>query len=327
MRFGLSSEQRDFAEALDGLLTSADAVAAHRAWAAGDHDPGLALWKGLAELGVTALTVPEESGGFGGTPTDLVVAFERLGHHGAPGPLVESVALAPALLAGTAAAGLLPGLAEGSVRASFAVAPVAPYALDADIATDVFVLDADSVSRGTVDAFLESVDPGRHLFRIDATEVVGTIDRATREQALDLASLACAADLVGAGERILAETVTYLSQRCQFGRPVGEYQALKHAAADIRVALDFARPLLLGAAAELGRGSPDAPRAVSAAKVAATQAALLSARSGLQLHGAIGYTLECDLSVWLLRVHALAGCWGTPSAHRARVLASLVEGR
>lgn len=327
MRFGPSTEQRDFAEALDGLLTSVDAVAAHRAWAAGDHAPGLGLWKRLAELGVTALTVPEESGGFGSTPTDLVVAFERLGHHGVPGPLIESIALAPALLADSAAAELLPGLAEGSARASFAAAPVAPYALDADIATDVFVLDGNSLSHGTIDTSLESVDPSRHLFRIAATDTVGTIDTATRERALDLASLACAADLVGAGERILAETVTYLGQRRQFGRSIGEYQALKHAAADIRVALDFARPLLLGAAAELEHDSPDAPRAVSAAKVAATQAALLSARSGLQLHGAIGYTLECDLSVWLLRVHALAGCWGTLSAHRARVLASLVEGR
>ncbi|MER6875297.1 acyl-CoA dehydrogenase, partial [Amycolatopsis sp. NPDC000673] len=53
----------------------------------------------------------------------------------------------------------------------------------------------------------------------------------------------------------------------------------------------------------------------------------LAARTGLQLHGAIGYTLECDLSLWLLRVRALVGCWGTPSVHRARVLESLMRGR
>ena len=108
---------------------------------------------------------------------------------------------------------------------------------------------------------------------------------------------------------------------------IGEYQSLKHLAADIRVALDFAQPLLLGAANELLTDSPAANRAVSAAKVAATDAALLAARSSLQLHGAIGYTLECDLSIWFLRARALAGCWGTPAAHRARVLESLMEGR
>lgn len=324
MRFGLTSEQHDFAGALDGLLASADAVAANRSWAAGDHASGLDLWRRLAELGVTALCVPEEHGGFGSTPADLVVAFDRLGYHGAPGPLLESVALAPTVLAGT---GLLPGIADGSVRATFAVPGVAPYALDADVATDVFVLDGDALACGTVGDAVESVDPSRHLFAITASEAVGTVDPPLRERALDLASLACAAALVGAGQRMLDETVTYLGQRRQFGRVVGEYQALKHAAADVRVALDFARPLLLGAAHELLTGSPGAGRAVSAAKVAATDAAMLSARSGLQLHGAIGYTLECDLSVWFLRVRALAGCWGTPAAHRARVLEHLMGNR
>ena len=324
MFFGLTSEQRDFGAALDGLLTSADAVAANRSWAAGEHASGLELWSRLAELGVMALTVPEEHGGFGSTPADLVVAFDRLGYHGAPGPLLESVALAPTLLAGT---DLLPGLAEGSVRATFAVPGIAPYALDADAATDTFVLDGSTLARATVGDALESVDPSRHLFAVTAGESVGTVDPTTQERALDLASLACAASLVGAGRRMLDETVTYLGQRRQFGRVIGEYQSLKHAAADIRVALDFAQPLLLGAASELATDSPAAGRAVSAAKVAATDAALLAARSGLQLHGAIGYTLECDLSIWFLKARALAGCWGTPAAHRARVLESLMEGR
>jgi len=336
MRFGLTSEQRDFADALDGLLTTADAVAANRSWAAGDHAPGLELWQRLAELGVTALTVPEEHGGFGSTPTDLVVAFERLGYHGAPGPLVESVALAPTLLAGTAPA-LLSGLAEGSVRATFAVPPVTPYALDADIATDVFLLDGETLSRAMLieergtsvskPTPLQSVDPSRHLFEVTAAESVGSVDEAARERALDLATLACAAGLLGAGERMLDETVTYLGQRRQFGRVIGEYQSLKHAAADVRVALDFTRPLLLGAAGELALGAPESGRAVSAAKVAATDAAALAARTGLQLHGAIGYTLECDLSVWFLRSQALTGCWGTQAAHRARVLESLTRSR
>ena len=324
MFFGLTSEQRDFSAALDGLLTSADAVAAHHSWAAGEHASGLELWSRLAELGVMALTVPEDHGGFGSTPADLVVAFDRLGYHGAPGPLLESVALAPTLLVGT---DLLPGLAEGSVRATFAVPGVAPYALDADVATDVFVLDDNTLARAIVGEGLASVDPSRHLFAVTAGEAVGTVDPAAQERALDLASLACAATLVGAGRRMLDETVTYLGQRRQFGRVIGEYQSLKHLAADIRVALDFAQPLLLGAASELATDSPAAVRAVSAAKVAATDAALLAARSSLQLHGAIGYTLECDLSIWFLRARALAGCWGTPAAHRARVLESLMEGR
>ncbi|WP_033289222.1 acyl-CoA dehydrogenase [Amycolatopsis jejuensis] len=297
MKFGVSTEQRAFADALDSLLSSTD----------------VPRWQQLADLGVTALGVPGE----GGTPADLVVAFERLGYHGVFGPVIESIAAAPALLTDP---DLLAALATGEAIVTFACAPDTPYALDADIATDVFVV-TDSVHRAEIGRSLASVDPSRHLFEVTAGPTVQPLAADQRERALDLASLACAAMLLGCGERILADTIIYLGQRRQFGRVIGEYQALKHAAADVRVALDFARPLLLGAAHDLS------PRAVSAAKVSASDAAQLAARTGLQLHGAIGYTLECDLSRWLLRVRALVGCWGTPAGHRARVLASLMRGR
>ena len=95
MDFRLTPEQTGFAQSLGELMSKADSVAAARAWAEGDHDPGLALWKRLAEQGVTALVAPEDDGGLGGTLVDLVVAFEVLGHHLAVGPWIESAALAP----------------------------------------------------------------------------------------------------------------------------------------------------------------------------------------------------------------------------------------
>ena len=118
------------------------------------------------------------------------------------------------------------------------------------------------------------------------------------------------------GERILADSLTYVKQRRQFGREIGSYQAIKHALADVRIALDFARPLVFGAA--LG----DVP--ASAAKVAAADAAYLASRTGLQVHGAIGYTAELDLSIWITKVRALVTAWGTPAFHRGRVLEGLV---
>ena len=96
MDFRLTSEQTGFAQSLTELMTKADSVAAARAWASGDHEPGQALWKRLADQGVTALVLPEDDGGLGGTPVDLVVAFEVLGHQLAVGPWIESAALAPA---------------------------------------------------------------------------------------------------------------------------------------------------------------------------------------------------------------------------------------
>ena len=127
--------------------------------------------------------------------------------------------------------------------------------------------------------------------------------------------LAVSAQLLGAGERVLADSVTYVKQRKQFGREIGSYQAIKHALADVRIALDFARPLVFAAA--LGEISP------SAAKVATGDAAYLAARTGLQVHGAIGYTAELDLSLWLTKIRALVTAWGTPAVHRDRLLAEL----
>ncbi|GAA1140697.1 acyl-CoA dehydrogenase family protein [Nocardioides aquiterrae] len=275
MRFELDADQRDFAAALDSLLASADTVAVARAWADGDHGPGLELWSRLADMGVTSLATED-------TPVELCLAFEALGRHAVPGPWVESVAYVGA---------------EDGIH-TVALPPHVPYALDADIADNVTDLGAAHAS----------IDRTRHLFEV--------ADRADVDQvAFDRAVLAVSAQLLGAGERILTDSVAYVKQRKQFGREVGSYQAIKHALADVRIALDFARPLVYGAA--LGEITP------SAAKVAAGDAAYGSARTGLQVHGAIGYSQELDLSIWLTKVRALVTAWGTPAYHRARVLEGL----
>lgn len=325
MRFALSPEQRSFADSLDALLTTADVAAATRAWGVGDTAPGLDLWRQLAELGLPALLVPSELDGIDGTPLDLAVAFEVLGRHGVPGPWIESVALAPAVLAGGAHDNVLRDLAAGDARVTFAAPPHTPYALDVGAATHTYLLDERGVAAADAVRNLRSVDASRHLHEVSSLGTPTTVDDAARARGLDLAALACAAMQLGAGERLLRDAVEYAGQRRQFGTLIGEYQAIKHALADVKVALDFARPLVHGAAHELGSDSDIAARDVSAAKVAATAAADLAARTALQTHGAIGYTLEHDLSIFILRARALSGAWGTPSHHRARVLDHLTS--
>jgi alkylation response protein AidB-like acyl-CoA dehydrogenase len=122
---------------------------------------------------------------------------------------------------------------------------------------------------------------------------------------------------------MLDAAVDYARQRTQFGRPIGSYQAVKHKLADVHIAVEMARPLLYGAALSLAAGSPDAARDISAAKVAAGDAALLAARSALQTHGAIGFTAEYDLSLLLLRAQALRSAWGDPVTLRRRVLEAI----
>jgi acyl-CoA dehydrogenase-like protein len=287
VRFELDDDQRDLATALEGLLSTSDTVAAARAWAEGDHGPGLKLWVRLSELGVTMLATEA-------TPVELCIAFEALGRHAVPGPWVESAAYLPVALG-----------REVEGVATVAVPPHVPLALDADVAEQVYVGDTLAADIGPMHV---SVDRTRRLF-----EVTG--DGQPNRAAFDLAALATSAQLLGAGERLLADSVTYVKQRKQFGREIGSYQAIKHALADVRIALDFARPLVFAAALD--------EVSVSAAKVACSDAAYLASRTGLQVHGAIGYTQEFDLSIWVTKVRALVGAWGTPSWHRKRLLQEL----
>ena len=297
MKFELTTEQSDFARSLDDLLSRADAVAANRAWAAGDLEPGLKLWSRLADLGVTSLATEA-------TPVEVCIAFEAVGRYAVPGPWIESAAYLPIAL---------PDVDLSESRATVAM----PLALDADIA-DVYALADDRLCGATAGASVASIDPSRHLFEVTVGDPV---DHGDLDAAFDLAALAAGAQLLGAGERVLADSVAYVKQRTQFGRAIGSYQAIKHQLADVRIALDFARPLVFGAALNTTR------RSVSAAKVQSAEAANLAARVGLQVHGAIGYTEEYDLSRWLLRIRALQSAWGSPAYHRERLLADLLATR
>ena len=296
MRFELTSDQRDFAASLESLLAASGTPAVARAWAERDAAPGLALWKRLADQGLTMLATEA-------TPVEVCLAFEALGRHAVPGPWVESAAYLPIALGH-----------EVEGVATVAVPPHVPYALDAHVADQVFIVTDDGISPGSAGELHASVDRTRRLFSVVSR--LAALAPQPAEDAFELAVLATSAQLLGAGERLLADSVTYVKQRRQFGREIGSYQAIKHRLADVRIALDFARPLVHGAALD--------EISASAAKVACSDAAYLASRTALQVHGAIGYTQEFDLSIWITKVRALVTAWGTPAHHRARVLEGLV---
>jgi alkylation response protein AidB-like acyl-CoA dehydrogenase len=318
MKFETDEQQRDFAASIDAALGAADVPAAVRAWAAGDTDPGRKVWSTLADLGVTALLVPEEHDGIGAHPVDLVVASERLGYWCVPGPITESVAVAPILLAGDSERSA--ALASGELIATVAAPPLQPRAVNADFAGVILAATNGQAAVATAADSHPSVDPSRRLFDVTAA---GDPWDADVDRAVEFGALATAAQLIGSGQALLDESVAYAKQRTQFGRVIGSYQAIKHKLADVHIALELARPLVYGAALSLGAGSADTARDVSAAKAAAAEAGLLAARSALQTHGAIGFTQEHDLSLLLLRVQALRSAWGDPTHHRRRVLSAL----
>ena len=344
MNLAPSGEQQQFAASLHDLLSVADGPAAARSWAAGDRKPGLEIWQSLAEAGVTALMVPADRGGLGADPADLVIACEELGHHAIPGPVPESVAAVPVALAAlfsraTAdsppdsdrfAASVpvkrwLEQLASGDVLATLAAPPLLPYAADADVANVVLLAEQDHVRVGVAGPVHRSVDAARTLSELTPANplTAGPEVRAAIGRAVEFGTLACAAQLLGLGRALLELAAGHARQRVQFGQPVGSFQAVKHQLADVAIDLEFARPLVFAAAIALGSKEPQSARDVSAAKVACAQAAIRAARTALQVHGAIGYTAEHDVGIYLTKVRALGPAWGSQAEHRARVLAAL----
>ncbi|WP_262059950.1 acyl-CoA dehydrogenase [Streptomyces sp. STR69] len=313
MRFLLDPEQRAFADSLNAMLTAADTPSVVRSWSRGEPASGWSLWRRVAGAGVFALAVPEAYEGLGPRPVELAVAFVELGRHAVPGPLAETVMAAALLTEPALAKRLLPALAAGGAMAT--AAPAGSYALDGDVATIRLSWDADGLRLaprhdGPVHA---SLDPARRLTRLLPGGELLTPEPPLA-QALTWARLATAAQALGVGLALLDRTVAYVRQRTQFGVPIGSFQAVKHQLADAKIALEFARPLLFGAALTMTESD------VAAAKVAACEAAYATARTALQLHGAIGYTAEYDLSLWLTKARALRASWGDPGECRATVL-------
>ncbi|MFH8590663.1 acyl-CoA dehydrogenase family protein [Streptomyces rimosus] len=335
MRFLLDAEQAEFGRTLGRMLAAADTPAAVRAWGACDSAPGRAVWRRLAGAGVFGLAVPEKYGGAGFLPVELVVSFVELGRHAVPGPVVETAAAAVLLERLGDTGGLAdtwrPAIAAGDAMVSYADVARGPYALDAATADVTFLVDGDTLRASDGSGPVQpSVDPARRLARCPGGAVLasGPAVRAAAAQADDIARLLTAAQALGVGRRLLDDTVAYVKQRTQFGVAIGSFQAVKHRLADVLLALEFAEPLVYGAAVEVAgasrAGTADAADAagvgVAMAKVAAGEAAYAAARAALQLHGALGYTDELDLSLWIRKARALRSAWGTPAECRARVL-------
>jgi alkylation response protein AidB-like acyl-CoA dehydrogenase len=169
---------------------------------------------------------------------------------------------------------------------------------------------------------LDTVDRARRAAAVDwqpTPETRVADDPAVIDLAFDRGAFGTAALLVGLGQRMLDLTVAYVTEREQFGVPIGSFQAVKHHLADALKELAFARPAVYRAAHSLATGAETRTRDVSMAKAMASDAARFVGRQALQCHGAIGYTVEHDLHLYLKRTWALATAWGGAAWHRDRV--------
>ena len=315
MKFSFDDDQLAFRDAVRDLLSKECTPETVRAtWESEQLDRG--VWSSLTEMGVLGILAPEPAGGMGLDEQWLVLLLEEAGYAGLPHPIVETAAVAMPLVAER--------IEVGTLVTSDLGGAIVPCAGDAD-----HLLLADGPGLVLVtgnDVVLEAVDTvdrARRASRVAWEPGVASGVAGDRELAFDRGAWGTAAVLVGLGQRMLDLTVAYVSEREQFGVPIGSFQAVKHHLADAALQLAFARPAVYRASWSLATDAPDRSRDVSMAKAMASDAAQLAGRKALQCHGAIGYTEEADLHLFLKRSWALARTWGDAAWHRDRVAQGL----
>jgi alkylation response protein AidB-like acyl-CoA dehydrogenase len=336
MDFTFSEEQYAFEDALRDVLSDILTPEAIRSrW---ESSTGMcqSTNEALAELGLGGMLVPESLGGLGLLPTDFVLLAQACGYAALPEPLVEQILVAAPMLVDVLDLGLghsrvnevLAGFISGDLHVAVvpAINAHCNFAEQADWflishGDELHLIDKNAV---TLTA-RQSVDPSRRVAAVSfeptrASRLLSADGGAQLwRSALNRGALGVAAQLLGVTAKMIDMSVQYTTDRSQFGRPLGANQAVKHLLADCAVALEYARPVVYRGAFTLDQAAQRADWAVSHAKAAASSAAQLAARHSTQVHGAMGYTWECDLHIWSKRAWALAREWGDDGFHKNRI--------
>ncbi|MCI3948149.1 MAG: acyl-CoA dehydrogenase [Acidimicrobiales bacterium] len=326
MRFAPGDDALLFASTVRDLLAKeCPPEVVRAAWEPGAPAVPAELWGRLSEMGVLGALAPERVGGLGLDEVDLVLVLEEAGRAALPGPLADQAMVAVPALVEAGRDDDAARAALGDVVVAVGAGPTALWLDGAGLALlerdgTVYAVDPASITATP----RSSVDRSRRA--VDVTWSVGTpLLGADAALASDRGALAAAAQLVGLGAAMLDLTVAYAKERRQFGAPIGSFQAVKHHLADALIGLEHARPAVLRAADSVARRRPERSRDVSMAKVLAERAAGRAGRAALQCHGAIGYSFEHDLHLWLKRTWALAAAWGGTALHRERVARAVVD--
>jgi alkylation response protein AidB-like acyl-CoA dehydrogenase len=287
-------------------------------------------WPALVEAGWVGLEVPEEFGGAGATFAEVAVICEEMGRAASTNSYLGSAVLAvgtlKALQPSDTRDQLLADVASGTARMAVAFEPL-EFVPDAEGADRILVIADGRVAEPAVTVTPQPVlDETRRLAAVTADGVEapdgfpfeGDPEAAVR-RLHERAAVAIACDSLGLAEAMLSATVAYAKVRSQFGRPIGSFQAVKHACADMQVAIAVSRQLVSAAVEAVAEDRPDAGVAVAMAKSYACSAAVDVAGKAMQLHGGIGYTWESGIHVYLKRAALNRSLFGSPADHRRQL--------
>ncbi len=288
------------------------------------------LWRQLVEVGAPGMGVAEREGGGGAGLLDLSLALEALGRRLAPVPLVEH-SVAARLLTRIGAAP--DGVVEGTRIATLALRPASDHRARlvpaGAVADELVALDGDDLvmvssrpgapvanlaSAPLADRALEAAD-------VTARTVLASGDTARdlHERAVDEWRVLTAAALVGLGLGALAIAVAYVTEREQFGVPIGSFQSLQHGLADVGVALDGAQLLARKAAWAFDQEIPDAAQLAAMAFLFAAEQAQRATDRALHYHGGYGFMEEYDIQLFYRRAKGWANVLDEPGREYARL--------
>jgi alkylation response protein AidB-like acyl-CoA dehydrogenase len=324
MIFEFDSDQRLWQETVREVVAKECTPALVRSVADQGADPA-ALWRLYSQLGWTELTEPTEA-------VELAIVLEELGRATDPTPYLATMTqfapLAPKAAqnnqSGTA---VFEGITARRDGEGWLLNGTARHVLDGDRADWLAVVTDEGVfaiqaTEATAITRTPVFDPILHVAEVSFIDVrVGEQDRSTADldRARTLALTGMALTMVGACQRILDMTLAHVKTRHQFGVPIGSFQAVKHKAADMHVAIERARALGYFAALTIAADDPRRRVAASMAKAAAGECQSVVFRNGYQLFGAMGYTWENDLQFALKRAKAGELMLGGAAEHRALI--------
>ena len=339
MNFTFTEDQLMFHDSVKSFLTNEVTPEKIRELWESDTGRSSELWTQLAELGLTAMTVPEAFGGLGMNELDFVLLAEECGYTALPEALVETVMVAVPLISSLGGEQAefketwLSRIATGEARVAVGH-PDNPLVSDAHVADLLLLANGDEVhalSQAQVQLTENpSVDPSRKLFAVEwkpSSETLisgagiadGNAGKQLWQDALDRGALAVAAQQLGLARKMVDLSVDYTFERKQFGKPIGSFQAVKHLMSNVAVQIEFAKSPLYKAAYSVAHGLKSRAKDVSHARLVTTDAAMLGAKNGIQSHGAMGYTWEVDLQIFMKRAWSLASSYGTQGFHKQRI--------
>ena len=353
MPIAINTEHNDLADSVRSLVARvAPAEVLHEALETPISNPP-PYWKSAAEQGLQGVHLAESVGGQGFGVLELAIVLAEFGYGAVPGPFVPSAIASALVSANDPDAKLLNDLASGSVIATYAIdsgltatrqgdglvirgevraVPAAgeasvlvlPVAIDSG--EEWVVLDAEALEIEGV----QSVDPLRPLADIRANAVEVSDDRVlgnlSRGHARAIISTLLSAECVGVARWASDTATAYAKIREQFGRPIGQFQAIKHKCAQMIADTERATAAVWDAARaidEHGQNPSDETAFEFAAAVAATlapAAVLHTTQDCIQVHGGIGFTWEHDTNVYYRRALLLAACFGRTSDYPQQVV-------